>query len=64
MLLKGFKTAFDFTQLSDDWVRGNFSITEWRLKKDLEGIPTIGFEIKEINDLLLLQEVLNRVIQI
>ena len=48
LLLKGCKTAFDFTQLSDDWVRSNFSITEWRLKKDLEGIPTIGFEIKEI----------------
>ena len=46
LLLKGCKTAFDFTQLSDDWVRSNFSITEWRLKKDLEGIPTIGFENK------------------
>jgi len=41
------KTAFDFTQLSDDWVRLNFSITEWKLKKDLEGIPTIEFEIKQ-----------------
>ena len=29
-------------------MRRNFSITEWRLKKDLEGIPTIEFEIKEI----------------
>tara|TARA_R110001632_G_scaffold140060_1_gene256010 strand:- start:119524 stop:120780 length:1257 start_codon:yes stop_codon:yes gene_type:complete len=44
---KGCKTAFDFTQLTDDWVRTNFSITEWRLKKDLEGIPTIALEIKE-----------------
>ena len=34
---KGCKTAFDFTQLSDDWVRKTFSITEWKLKKDLEG---------------------------
>ena len=34
---KGCKTAYDFTQLSDDWVRSTFSITEWRLKKDLEG---------------------------
>jgi len=34
-------TAFDFTQLSDEWVRKNFSITEWRLKKDLEGIETL-----------------------
>lgn len=48
LMLKGCKTAFDFIQLSDDWIRRNFSITEWRLKKDLEGIPTIEFEIKEI----------------
>ena len=48
LMLKGCKTAFDFTLLSDEWVRRNFSITEWRLKKDLEGIPTIEFEIKEI----------------
>ncbi|WP_298754120.1 Y-family DNA polymerase [uncultured Psychroserpens sp.] len=34
---KGCKTAYDFTQLSDDWVRKTFSITEWKLKKDLEG---------------------------
>jgi DNA polymerase V len=34
---KGCKTAFDFTQLPDDWVRKTFSITEWKLKKDLEG---------------------------
>ena len=44
---KGCKTAFYFTQLTDDWVRTNFSITEWKLKKDLEGIPTIALEIKE-----------------
>ena len=34
---KGCTTAYDFTQLSDDWVRKTFSITEWKLKKDLEG---------------------------
>ncbi|WP_250433398.1 Y-family DNA polymerase [Hanstruepera flava] len=34
---KGCKTAYDFTQLPDDWVRKTFSITEWKLKKDLEG---------------------------
>ncbi|WP_204344279.1 Y-family DNA polymerase [Psychroserpens algicola] len=34
---KGCKKAYDFTQLSDDWVRKTFSITEWKLKKDLEG---------------------------
>lgn len=38
---KGCNTAFDFVQLSDDWVLKNFSITEWKLKKDLEGIPTL-----------------------
>lgn len=44
---RGCKTAFDFTQLSDDWVRRNFSITEWKLKKDLEGIPTIKLDLKK-----------------
>ncbi|SFZ89835.1 DNA polymerase V [Flaviramulus basaltis] len=34
---KGCKTAFDFIQLPDDWVSKSFSITEWKLKKDLEG---------------------------
>lgn len=43
----GCKTAYDFTQLSDSWVRGNFSITEWKLKKDLEGIPTLALEVRE-----------------
>ncbi len=38
---KGCKTAYDFTQLSDHWVRNTFSITEWKLKKDLEGDPKI-----------------------
>jgi len=37
-------TAFDFTQLSDAWVLKNFSITEWKLKKDLEGIPTLQLD--------------------
>jgi DNA polymerase V len=41
---KGCHTAFDFTQLPDDWVRKNFSITEWKLKKDLEGIPTLHLD--------------------
>jgi len=37
-------TAYDFTQLADDWVLKNFSITEWKLKKDLEGIPKLQLE--------------------
>tara|TARA_R110002049_G_scaffold90686_2_gene227128 strand:+ start:48529 stop:49785 length:1257 start_codon:yes stop_codon:yes gene_type:complete len=41
---KGCKTAFDFTELPDDWVRKNFSITEWKLKKDLEGISEIKLD--------------------
>ena len=41
---KGCKTAYDFTQLPDDWVRKTFSITEWKLKKDLEGISKIHME--------------------
>ena len=41
---KNCNTAFDFVQLSDDWVRKNFSITEWKLKKDLEGIPTLQLD--------------------
>ncbi|MBE9488938.1 MAG: Y-family DNA polymerase [Bacteroidetes bacterium] len=39
--LKNVETALDFTQLPDEWVRKNFSITEWKLKKDLEGIPIL-----------------------
>ncbi len=42
--VKNCKTAFDFTQLSDEWVRKNFSITEWKLKKDLEGKPTLKLD--------------------
>ena len=44
LAVKGCKTAFDFTQLSDAWVLKNFSITEWRLKKELKGIPKITLE--------------------
>ena len=42
--VKQCKTALDFAQLSDDWVKKHFSITEWRLKKDLEGIPTLKLD--------------------
>lgn len=41
---QGIQTAYDFTQLSDNWVRGNFSVTELHLKKDLEGIATLELE--------------------
>ena len=41
---KGCKTAYDFTQLPDDWVRKTMSITAWKLKKDLEGISKIELD--------------------
>ncbi len=44
---KGCKTGYDFTQLPDDWVRKNFSITEWKLKKDLEGISKLELDEQE-----------------
>jgi len=37
-------TAYQFTQLSDAWVKKNFSIVELRLKLDLQGIPTLDIE--------------------
>ena len=42
--IKGCKTAFDFTQLPDVWVKKNFSVVEARLKRDLEGIPTLKLD--------------------
>ena len=42
--VKDCKTALDFIQLPDDWVRKNFSITEWKLKKDLEGDSKIRLD--------------------
>jgi len=44
LAVRGCKTAYDFTQLSDVWLLKNTSITQWRLKKDLEGIPTLQLE--------------------
>ncbi|MBU3010450.1 Y-family DNA polymerase [Polaribacter vadi] len=41
---KGCTTAYDFTQLPSDWVLKNFSIVEWRLQKDLQGISKIPLE--------------------
>ncbi|MFD2566821.1 Y-family DNA polymerase [Pseudotenacibaculum haliotis] len=44
---KGCKTGYDFTQLSDSWVRKNFSITEWKLKKDLQGVSKLELDVRE-----------------
>ncbi len=41
---KGCVKAYDFTQLSDDWVLKNLSITGWKLKKDLEGDSKIELD--------------------
>jgi DNA polymerase V len=40
----GMDTAYDFTQLSDQWVQKNLSIVGLRLKRDLSGIPTLDLE--------------------
>ena len=37
-------TALDFVALPDQWVKSNMSIVGLRLKKDLEGEPTLDFE--------------------
>lgn len=36
--------ALKFTELPDEWVRSNMSVVGLRLKHDLQGKPTIGFE--------------------
>ncbi|MCB9359693.1 MAG: Y-family DNA polymerase [Flavobacteriales bacterium] len=41
---RGVNNAFDFTQLNDTWIKKNLSIVELRLKKDLEGTPTLLLE--------------------
>jgi len=40
----GVRTAFDFTQLNDAWIRRSMSIVELRLKHDLSGKPTLDLE--------------------
>ncbi|MCC7534421.1 MAG: Y-family DNA polymerase [Bacteroidia bacterium] len=40
----GVHTAFDFTQLPDDWVAKHLAIVGLRLKHDLQGIPTLDLE--------------------
>ena len=45
LALNEVKTAYDFTQLSDDWVRKQMSVVGLRLKKDLEGTATIPMEM-------------------
>lgn len=40
----GVHTAYQFTQLSDNWVKSNMSIVGLRLKKELEGVTTQDLE--------------------
>tara|TARA_Y100000389_G_C17448654_1_gene513240 strand:- start:645 stop:1904 length:1260 start_codon:yes stop_codon:yes gene_type:complete len=40
----GVRNAWEFTLLPDDWVRKHMSVLGLRLKKDLEGIPSIQLE--------------------
>ncbi len=42
------KSAFDFTQLEDAWVKKHMSIVGLRLKKELQGTPCL--ELENIND--------------
>jgi DNA polymerase V len=48
LLLKknGFKTAFDFMNASEDWVRLNMSVVGLRLLKELQSIPAIPWEFE------------------
>lgn len=41
---RNIKTAYDFTQLPDKWVKDKMKIVGLRLKKDLEGISSIFME--------------------
>lgn len=40
----GVKTAYEFTQLPDAWVKKNMSIGGLRLKQDLSGIPVLNLD--------------------
>lgn len=38
------RNAYDFTQLSESWIKKNMAIVGLRLQKDLRGIPTLDLE--------------------
>jgi DNA polymerase V len=44
---QGVYTAYQFTQLSDEWVKKKLSVVGLRLKHDLEGKPTLMLEEKK-----------------
>ena len=39
------KTAYDFTQLHDDWVKNKMSIVGLRLKRELQGESVLGLDL-------------------
>lgn len=41
---RNINTAYDFTKQSNDWVRKEMSVVGLRLKRDLEGEPTLDME--------------------
>lgn len=41
---EGIKTAYDFTNIPDSWIRKHMSVLELRLKKDLLGLPYIQLD--------------------
>ncbi len=41
----GVHTAWDFTQLSDEWVRRELSVVGLRLKRELEGTPQLDLAV-------------------
>ncbi|WP_026957171.1 Y-family DNA polymerase [Algoriphagus vanfongensis] len=43
----GIKTAFDFVQLGDDWVKKHLSIVGLRLKRELQGTAVLQLESPE-----------------
>ena len=44
----GVKSAFDFTQMADGWVRKNMSVVGLRLKRELEGKRTLEIEYLKV----------------
>ncbi|MEI6881908.1 MAG: Y-family DNA polymerase [Bacteroidota bacterium] len=44
MQVHGVKSAFDFTELENTWVKRNLAIVGLRLKQDLLGIPVLSLE--------------------
>lgn len=43
----GVKTAYDFTQLPEDWVRRNMAVVGLRLQKELKGEPMLDLEVPQ-----------------